>query len=149
VVEGEALGAAIGVVDGKLMRGLARGSGTWNGTIVVDLSPDGLRVGSMVIEADRPAVEPPQLLPLNAELADVLRLHVREPPERIAEAGLEEAVGEVLERLQKSSEQAARYLGWLGVGAQEIEQWILGRYRPHAAERAVVVEPTGQTRMFD
>ncbi len=143
VFEGVAQGRAVGVVSGEIMRGLARASATWSGELSIKLYPNELKIGSMIVEAKLREVPPPQLLALNAEPHDLIRVHVRESPERIADAGLDEAVAEALVRLDKSCAAAARSLGWLGVADAELRAWVLARYAPPGRPDVVVVEPSG------
>ena len=147
--EGSVEGGGVAVVSEEIMRGLARASSTWSGELAIKLYPGELQIGSMIIEADLHDAPPPQLLALNAEPQDLVRLHVREPAERIANAGLAEAVDEVLKRLDKSCAAAARSLGWLGVTDSELRAWVLGRFARAEKPGMVVVEPSGQVRLFD
>ncbi len=149
VFAGEAGGSGVGVVSGEIMRGLARASSTWSGELAIKLYPGELKIGSMVLEAELQEAPPPQLLPLNAVPRDLLRLHVRESPGRIADAGLSEAVHEALERLDRSCNAAGRSLDWAGVSAGEIRAWVLGQLAPAKKLEVVVVEPSGQVRLLD
>ncbi len=79
---------------------------------------------------------------------DLVRLHARETPARIADAGLSESVADALARLDASCATAARTLGWLGISAAELREWAVDRFAPQAPE-FVLVEPTGQVRLFD
>ena len=148
VFAGVAHGRAVGVVSGETMRGLARASSTWSGELSIKLYPKELKIGSMVVEAELREEPPPQLLALNAESQDLVRLHVRESAERIADAGLDGAVAEALIRLDKSCAAAARSLDWLGVADAELLTWVLARYASSEKPDVVVVEPSGQVRLF-
>ena len=130
VFDGVAQGRAVAVVSGDIMRGLARASATWSGELAIKLYRDELKIGSMIVEAELRDAPPPQLLPLNAEPQDLVRLHVHESVENIADAGLDAAVAEALVRLDKSCAAAARSLDWLGVSDEELRAWVLARYAP-------------------
>lgn len=150
-IAGQGAGHAVLAVDGKLMPILASGTG-WGPSVRVSAWPDSLRVGTSVFGAELREVAPPALLPLNTSPVDVLRLYVREAPSLITEAGLDEAVGEVLERLHRSCAAAESSLRWLGVTTGELRAWLLARLEapsPQAGPEVVIVEPGGQVRMFD
>ncbi len=151
LIPGCASGDAVAIVGGEVMRGLARAGSAWGAQVVVQTAPGELRLDALVLGAELREAAPPQLLPLNSEPTDLLRLHVREAAERIADAGLDEAVATALARLDRSCERAAEHLGWLGVSPQELRAWLLSRYGADSAapREIVVVEPTGQVRLFD
>jgi len=148
----EVAGKAIVVVDGPSMHALAGGHG-WGETVQVVARASGLRVGRTAFEGELRDRPPPQLLPLNTTAKDVLRVHVREDAGRVDEAGLADAVAEVLERLDESCSEAAKALSWLDVGIEELQAWLLSRLEKpdapaEAAPELVVVEANGQVRLF-
>ena len=152
VINGVVQGSAVVVVGGPVMHGLAKVGSTWPKRINVVLRESELRIDQLALDAELRDRPPPQLLPLNAEPTDLLRLHVREAAEQIEEAGLDEAVAETLERLERSCASAATHLAWLGLSAGEIRAWVLGRHAEPASPPApefVVVEPSGQVRLFE
>ncbi len=80
IVDGDARGSAVALVDGDVMRGLSKVSSTWSGRVVIQIAGGELRIGSLVVEAELRSGEPPQLLPRNAEPGDILRLRGRAEP---------------------------------------------------------------------
>ncbi len=145
-------GKGVVVVPGPAMHGLARVGATWPTRLGVELRGSELKVGSLVLDADLRERPPPQLLPLNAAPADLVRLHVREDVKRIEDAGLGEAVEEALARLDRTSASAARHLTWLGISPEELRAWVLSRHAAPASRpepEIVVVEPSGQVRLFE
>ncbi len=147
VIEGTADGEVVAMVDGQSMRGLAKVS-SWPAKMIIRASANSLKVGPTLVAAEIRGRPPPQLLPLNTEPRDLVRLHARETPARIADAGLSESVADALTRLDASCATAARTLGWLGISAAELREWAVDRFAPQAPE-FVLVEPTGQVRLFD
>lgn len=149
-LEGEGDGEAVMVIGSELMRGIARVS-EWPSTVRVVARASELKVGPMIFEAQSRVQAPEQLLPLNAGPRDLVKLHVCETTDRIEAGGLTEDVAEVLERLNKNCDTAARTLKWMGVTSTDLRAWILGRLEKAAAQpepSAVVVETTGQVRLF-
>ncbi len=149
--DGVGHGAAVMVINGPLMRGLARVK-AWPAAVRVVARDGALQVGPMAFDAERRDAAPPQLLALNATPKDLVQLHVREPAEVIERGGLTADVAAALARLDQSCATAAGTLGWLGVTADDIRQWIVGRLGHPVAPaepQVLVVEATGQVRLFD
>ncbi len=150
LLEGPGEGEAVMVVDGELMRGLARVS-DWPSSVSVTATETGLKVGPMSFDAERREQPPPQLLALNSAPRDLVQLHVREAAEVIAQAGLAEDVAGALERLNRGCTTAAQALGWVGVDVDDVREWVLSRMarpEPQPQGKVVIVESTGQVRLF-
>ncbi len=139
------------VIDGELMRGLARIS-DWPSSVLVTATETGLKVGPISFNAEPREQPPPQLLALNSTPRDLVQLHVREDPGVIAQAGLTDEVTAAVERLNRGCTTAAQALGWLGVDVDDVREWVLRRMarpEPEPQGNVVIVEPTGQVRLFE
>lgn len=151
VIEGAVVGEAMMVIPGDLMRGVA-GISDWPEVVAVVAREGSLAIGRMTFGAERRAEPVPRLLPLNSTPRDLVQLHVRETEARIEQAGLTSDVAQAMAKLDESCERAQASLGWLGVSAEDVRAWILGRMarRVEVPEPTVlVVETSGQIRLFD
>lgn len=151
LLEGPGDGDAVMVIDGELMRGLARVS-DWPPSVSVTATETGLKVGPMSFDAELRERPPQQLLALDSTPRDLVQLYVREAQEALAQAGLTDEVAAAVERLDRSCATAAKTLGWLGVGVDDVREWILGRMarpQPEQPGNLVIVEKTGQVCLFE
>jgi hypothetical protein len=139
------------VINGTLMRGLAKVN-DWPESFRVVAFETELKIGPMTIDAELRAHAPPQLLALNATPKDLVQLHVRESQETVEHAGLTSDVADALKRVDQSCGTAASTLRWLGITSDDLRQWIfsrLGTTEPEPEPQLLVVESTGQVRLFD
>jgi hypothetical protein len=148
-VDGAGRGTAVALLHGDLMRRVAR-LVSGGGTIRVAIAGEALQIGPTSLTCERRDTTPPQLLPLNPRLVDVLRLYVTQTPEALEDAGVREAVDEARQSLHRSCAAAAKALAGLDVGAADVQAWILGRLAETggASPEIVVVDGSGQVILF-